>query len=151
MFFKMVFGDFFDQFDKIENFEAVTNVIDQLQGTQKNAAEQLRDFFGEYANNTESENEGLVIFARNTTPDFFQRLASSTFFQTLEEKEIDSTRSGFWEEIFTGENTNEDTATIHAALQSVLDESNISESAVITALSSLSVEDFPVSEATEDA
>lgn len=158
VFFKMIFGDFFDKFDSLQSVESVTRVIEALENRETRASlAALQDtFLPKFSENYSDKNETALgkLFAKNPplSDNFYSSLSDDNkFFSILEEAKISFGNSDFWDQVFMGKWTTPQTSIIHNKLLSlrILENGEVTEQQIITALNSLSVEELIIAESTD--
>jgi Mg2+/Co2+ transporter CorC len=77
MFFEMIFGDFFDQFDALENLDAIDDILSAIRNPKATASlKTLRDtFIPDFIKNYEGKKDTaigkLIIQDKAFSPEFY--------------------------------------------------------------------------------
>ena len=160
--FKMIFWNFFDRFEQVENFEAVMRTINALQNpirrdTMLNFHE---NFLPAFIWNTENANHPLTLLHRETpiSENFAQNI--SPFFDKIDvanEAITDNTQDirigdrEFWSRIMTGEGANENERQIFTAVSAAFSSTSFSEQALTNALNNVNIVTSSTDETTPPA
>lgn len=142
IFFKMMFGDFFKQFDVLQNKDALERVINGLwDPEQRISLKSLEaDFIPDFIKDEDSKDTplGKLLREKSLSSDFYRSV--DPFFATLKTKGVRYGEKDFWKKILTGKSAEGNEKTIYESLKSTLGKDDLSEESLIEALNGISAE-----------